>query len=203
MVHCPFQVVWVQKILFLIYQSGSGPGVLRKYLDGTEKFIGRHQGVSGVVCIAKVTDRPQEREDSEPESYSNGTVKWWRYYAPTEALSTAGFVARPEVAKSLGHLEAYTFRGFGDNHSGLKRITKEQFETIFSAFVNSYQANDEKTKRKNLDIVQNPCPSGEGEPHRTLKEKIAADPVKTLGEVGLKFWGVEWPFASEIESMSS
>jgi hypothetical protein len=108
--------------LILIYQSRSGPTEIRRHPDGTEKYVRCIQGEEGIVAIARVLDRFSEIEGSNPTAYKEKNPIWWRWKAPVDLISRSGHVPRFEVNKVLGYNPTYGFRGFGDYHSGLKRM---------------------------------------------------------------------------------
>jgi hypothetical protein len=45
-----------------------------------------------------------------------------------------GFVPRVDVLKVLGLAPGYTMRGFGEKRSGLKKITREEFQDLLLLF---------------------------------------------------------------------
>ena len=84
---------------------------VENYADGSSKVIGRHAGAQGIVTLARILDRPSQPADSRPESYADGSQRWWRYLAPTEALNSAGFVGRSDLAEMLGYSGNMSFGG--------------------------------------------------------------------------------------------
>jgi hypothetical protein len=70
--------------LVFIYETRSGPDILRNNADGSKRRISRHPGAEGIAVLSEVTERAYEPENSSPEEYADGTKLWWRYYAPTE-----------------------------------------------------------------------------------------------------------------------
>jgi RecB family endonuclease NucS len=95
-----------------------------------------------------------------------------------------------EVATLLGFSERYVFRGFGDEHSGLKLITEETFNRIRDAFFTSSREND---RNRVAHANAGRCGAGgEGPEHLALKRKIAEEPANVLNEPGLRLWNEEW-----------
>ena len=117
-----------------IYETGSGKTLRRTHADGSHERVPCRPGRQGLVEIHKVRARARERDDSQPETYWDGSTRWWRWYAATRRYLSAGFVPRTEVAEILGLSPRYTFRGFGEKHSGLKEISQTQCESLMEAF---------------------------------------------------------------------
>lgn len=198
----PHYGVWVQddklhlidrvspEDLVFIYESQSGRTQIRKFVDGTTRRIGCHLGRGGIVALVKVTERASQPEESEWEKYADGTSLWWRYCAPTESVNSAGFLSRQETNRILGYSDKNVFRGFGEEHSGLKEISHELFDRVYSAFMVS-ALRDEQAR-----VANAPTPrfggGGEGPEHLALKMRIAADPAGVLGEPGLALWDKEF-----------
>ncbi len=130
--------------------------------------------------------------DSTPEHYTDGTETWWRWYAPLKLLSKSGFVPRSAVLDTLGYKSTYNLRGFGDLHSGLKKIMEDQFKTLRDLFNASVEI-------KSLDS-KSPVSGhgteggGESQAHLTLKEYVAANPAIVLGELLVETLTVERTF---------
>ncbi len=176
--------------LVFIYESRSGPAALREYVDGTTRRIACRQGREGIVALVEVTDRAFQPEDSRPERYDDGTTLWWRYCAPTRSANSSGFLSRIEVAALLAYSERYVFRGFGDEHSGLKKITEETFNRIRDAFIASSQTDEQdRISRASTGRFGG---GGEGPEHLALKRRIAENPAGVLNEPGLTLWNEEW-----------
>ena len=116
--------------------------------------------------------------DSTPEHYTDGTETWW--YAPLKQLSKSGFVPRSAVLDTLGYKSTYNLRGFGDLHSGLKKITEDQFKALRDLFNASVEIKSLDSKSP----VSGHATEGGGESqgHLTLKEYVAANPTIVLGE---------------------
>jgi hypothetical protein len=198
----PHEGVWVQDgqqdvidrvapgDLVFIYESKTGPTVLRQYADGTTKRLRCRQGREGIVALVEVTSKAYEPEDSHPEQRTDGSTMWWRYYAPTRSANSAGFLPRLQAARLLEFSDRYPFRGFGDEHSGLKHITEETFNRIRDAYVNSARAHEDvQVERARGGRFGG---GGEGPEHKALKKRITVDPAGVLNEPGLRLWKEEW-----------
>lgn len=179
--------------LVLIYQSKTGRVLLRKRPDGMVSRVASRLGRGGLVCVARVTGALSIVSDSSPEHYGDGTSLWWRYYAPAEALSRSGFVPRSELAVLLGYKSGNTFHGFGDQHSGLKRISEDQYTNIVERFHYS----------RPITLPEGSAPGGggyggggESEIHLNLKRFVAAIPSIALSEAGLQTLKMEYEFST-------
>jgi hypothetical protein len=141
--------------LVFLYETKSGRDILRNNADGSTTQISRHPGAEGIVALAEVTRRAFEPENSRPEECANGTKLWWRYYAPTQSVDSSGFISRTELNSVLGYAPANVLRGFGEQNSGLKEISKDVYEQLRSRFLLS----SKKTK-KNASPGLPPIDSG-------------------------------------------
>ena len=108
---------------------------------------------------------------------------WWRYKADAEIINRNGFVETSLLARLLRKKENYVFHGFGDKQSGVKKLTKTDFEAIRVAFLASEEKPEVNPKSK---WRAGGGGGGEGPLHKTLKEYIAAQPSKALNEAGLR-----------------
>jgi hypothetical protein len=85
----------------------------------------------GIVAIMEVTDRPKDMGNPAPVGYANGSE------ANATCKDADGFVSRADLNTILGYVADNKLRGFGDDHSGLKRIDKSTYDKIYAAFKNS------------------------------------------------------------------
>lgn len=182
--------------LVFIYESRNGKTVLRQTADGKQKKVPCRKGQEGIVALVEVTDIAYQPETSKAEKYVGGEIKWWRWNAPTRALNTDGFVKREDVAEILGYKSNWSFRGFGESHSGLARITENQFNALLSAFKSKAAEHDKKVIKGSQGGHKHGAGGGEGQEHLALKERVAKDPSGTLKEQGLEFVKMEEPFAT-------
>ena len=135
--------------------------------------------------------------DIEPEKYIEGTKIseiWWCWHADLELISRSGFVPRKDVCKALGYSESYNFRGFGDAHSGLKKINAKVFEELCSLFL-------EGGRKALLPVIQSNEGNsygggGESDAHRALKHYVAKHCSDVFGEDGLKWVHTEYQFST-------
>jgi len=185
--------------LVFIYESRSGPTVVRKYADGSTKRIPRHRGREGIVALVEVTEVASQPDDSQPEQFADGRKAWWRYRAPTRSVNSAGFIPRRRVNSLLGYARNYVFHGFGEEHSGLKEISSDLHNRLLSEFEAS--AGQDEKKRIRRAAGHGFGGGGEGPEHKALKLRIAKNPAGLLGEPGLKLWKVEWslPTGDQID----
>lgn len=180
----------------LIYESANGRDEIVKNADGSTDIFRHKRGKQGIVAIVKATSKVREYPDSEPSDYTDGTTIWWKWHASTESIRQSGFVDREDVNNVLRYAPNFNFRGFGDAHSGVKKITEDEFNELVELFNNSFSI-----KKREIAAPIVPNNNGgeygfgeESEAHLKLKEFIAANPDKALGEPGLKTIQVEYPF---------
>lgn len=181
----PGDLVW-------IYESRSGKTLVRQQANGGTQEIPCQLGRQGVIALCRVVEPAYECEDTTAEVYADGKTMWWRWYAPTESLNTSGFVPRKDAAVLLGFSPNYPFRGFGRASSGVKRLTPTQHDGLLRAFRAS--AITEQRRRLGETSQAGHGMGGEGPLHKHLKESIAADPRRLLGEDGLSLVKLEYPF---------
>jgi RecB family endonuclease NucS len=110
-------------------------------------------------------------------------------------MSQSGFVPRRELAVILGYDPAYSFRGFGEQHSGLKKISEEEFKAIVERF-NQAQPINLPEHPISPEAWKRWGTGEESDTHRKLKEFVAANPELALDEPGLCTLKVEYSFAS-------
>jgi hypothetical protein len=183
--------------LVFIYESKTGRSEIITDPNGNKSILKRHEGREGVVCLSEIIKEPYEDEESEPSKYVDGTKIWWRYFSDLKPINSHGFIPRRKVNEIMGYREGYIFRGFGTNHSGIKEITNEKFQSMLKVFTfnNIEEEKDLKEKREpkfRHDANQHPLP--EGEVHKKIKSLIANNPQLLLDEAGLKLIRPEYPF---------
>ncbi len=182
--------------LVLIYESRSGRTLLRQMPDGTTSRVRCKPGREGIICIGRVRGPLAADLNSFPQPYVDGTTIWWRWYAPVEVVSRSGFVPRSELASMLGYKPSYSFRGFGEQHSGLRKISEAEYTEIVRRF----------HEARPIVVRVRPIPrsarkgtwgeGGESDTHRELKEFVAANPSSATGEAGLRTLYIEYPFVT-------
>lgn len=173
--------------LVLIYHAKGGPAVVVTEADGSVRMRRCHTGREGIVAIGEVVSRIEKLEGSVPERYDDGSEIWWRWHAPLNLLSRSGFVSRTQLLPVLNYSSNYNLHGFGDQHSGLKRLTPDEFERL-RAF---YRAS---VPVENKDAGSAAHGGGESQPHLDLKEYVAANPSVVLNEPNVDLVAVERPF---------
>lgn len=181
----------------LIYESASGPAVVEQLPNGTKNIIVRRPGKQGIVTAANV-QRPFSRRlpVDAVEHYADGSMKNWAWEAITESHISNGFVPQADLLRILGYALNYNLRGFGESHSGLRQVSKEQYDELLAVFVSN------SVVTANAPGGQQPRPGhwteggGEGPEHLALKEYVAANPSVVLGEPGVVTLKIEYPFPS-------
>ena len=178
----------------IVYQARSGRTEIRKRIDGTEFSLPTIEGREGVIAICEVQSEISESLGSEPSKYADGSEIWWRWYAPLVILSKSGFVPRKRMNTVLGYKPNFCLRGFGDFHSGLKEITREQFDSLKEIFkgniglltTKSRIVSKRKTGHRNGDV--------ESIEHFLLKVYVASNPSIVIMENNVQTIGIEYDF---------
>lgn len=89
---------------------------------------------AGIVAVGVLSEGLKPIPASKPDTYVDGSKIWWRYRARVAIRVTDGFVPRAKVNGILGYKQNYNLRGFGDHHSGLKKLSVKQYEKLLVAF---------------------------------------------------------------------
>ena len=173
-----------------IYEAKGGPAVKRS--DGS--CVRSRRGRMGVIALVKATETVMERPGSTLEEYVERPAVWWRYHAETRPLNTAGYIPMSQAAALLGHSPNFNFRGYARG-AGISEIDAAAHARLLDAFVASSGA-DLAARRAQSSGRAFGGPGGEGEPHREMKERIAADPAIVLREPGLRHVETEMRFAT-------
>lgn len=179
----------------LIYESRSGRTELRVRADGSTSEVRSVRGKEGIIAVVRAQESIHRNPDTTVTKYVNGTEICWSWQAATELLSSNGFVPRTEINRVLGYKPSYNLRGFGDRKSGLKRISKDEYETLVAIFKRRTGRSDLVTRalrKKHAPRVRGT--GGESAAHKHLKEYVAANPDTVLGEPGLRTVKVESSF---------
>jgi len=177
-----------------IYESKGGRLVVRQHPDGSECKKKRQLGKEGVVALVEVVSKLHDMGGT-PEQYDDGSVRWWRWKVDTRLINQSGFVPRKELNVLLGHKPDYGLRAFGKKHSGLKTVREDVHQKILQAF-NQNQPPETKpiTRNPRKYVPRKYGQGGEGPKHKRLKERVAANPPRILGEEGLTLIQTEYPF---------
>ncbi|MGO8749266.1 MAG: endonuclease NucS domain-containing protein [Thermoguttaceae bacterium] len=179
--------------LMFIYESKTGKTIVKKTAGGKLLHEPRRKGAEGIVALVEITSAPAEDVGKPPDTYSDGSQIWWRYKADGRVINSVGFVSRKALANLLGYSENYAFRGFGDQNSGLKKLSSTEYDAIHTAFLASQSDVKLALKKKRATGGMG---GGEGPVHKSLKEYIAAHPEEALKEPGLHMLDIEYPFAT-------
>lgn len=107
-----------------IYETKTG----RARKDG-KKYSGGRQGIIALVWALT----PILPADVDPDEYLDGSIILWKWQARTQ-VKELGFCSHDDVCRILGYNKEWTFRGFGDQHSGLRRLGKREFKSLLRAF---------------------------------------------------------------------
>jgi len=110
--------------LVFIYESKTGRQIRGHEYDYIE-------GRQGIIALVRVTS-PLQGPQGKPEKYEDGSEIWWAWRATTKLIRRCS-IPREDVCSVFDYSENYNFRGFGDHRSGLKRLTREQFEALSSS----------------------------------------------------------------------
>src|SRR5271157_1120612 len=180
-----------EKDKVLVYQARSGRSEIMRRMDGSEIVVPTIMGKEGIISICEAQSEIFEDEDSEPEKYVDGTEIWWRWHAPLTILSKSGFVPREIMNATLGYKLGYNLRGFGDLHSGLKKITEDQYNDLVRMFRGNVKLLLPKVM--NMSRENNGCEGGESSEHFLLKIYVASNPSIVLQEVNIQTFGIEYP----------
>jgi hypothetical protein len=179
--------------LIFIYQSLNGRDRIETYISGKKKVIKSTLGKMQVISLVRATSPIKNDSTIDEIEYVDGSKIRWSWYADTEHVSTNGFASLEDVNRVLGYSQNYNLRGFGDKKSGLKKLTKKQFDELLKIFNSN---SNKKPRKKKVTTSTYGGLGGESEEHKKLKNKIAKNPSKYLNEEGLKTIEVEYSFPS-------
>jgi len=177
-----------------IYESKGGRKIVRKSADGSEDRRSRQKGKEGVIALAEIVTELRDIGGS-PEKYADGTERWWHWKADTRLINQSGFVPRQKLNVILRYKCNNPLKGFGDQNSGLKRISEDVHKKILQVFNQNQPSATKPIKRDPRSYVRRGHgKGGEGPIHKKLKERVANDPVGVLAEEGLELIQMEYPF---------
>lgn len=179
----------------LIYQSKTGRSEIQN-VKGRQVIFRPGQGREGIIAITEISGEFMARQDSKPSKYTRGPDIWWRWNADTQPISMNGFVPREKVNKVLGYKKDNPFRGFGDLKSGLKKLTKGQYDELVGVFKEHPREETLKSEHGHKGTWAPHDQGVESEEHKNLKNLVASNPSTILNEPGLKTLKVEYGFVS-------
>ena len=191
-----------------IYESKTGRTVIKKDVSGNERKIRSTRGRQGVVALVEATTAVEEDPSEEETEYAGGEKIWWKWKAQTKKIFTSGFVPLKTYLKIMGHSPKGFLKGYGESKSGLKKLTKEQFDQILTIFNESSGLDDSfdkllKAAKTDLSKIRKKAGGKwggkggrEGNAHLHLKNYIAANPCLALNEDGMEVVKVEYHFSS-------
>jgi len=178
--------------IVFIYHPRTGRTLIETLTDGTEVLYRCQRGREGIVAIGVVDGPLVSHDDVAPERYTDGTTTWWRWNAPLKLQSRSGFIPRLNLNAALGFKLNYNLRGLGELHSGLKRLTFSEYETLLQLY------RESTPTKPAIPITNGTHPpiggGGEGPQHLALKEYVAAHPSLVMGESGVTTYAVERGF---------
>ena len=172
----------------LIYQSRSGRPEVRTLPNGSKTTINCVKGKEGFVAICQALSKVYKLENIKPTKYNDGTEICWCWFAEIKIISKSGFLSREDANKILGYKSGFNYRGFGDLHSGLKKISGRQYEDL----IESFRGKIETVKYSKKYLNSSSC--GESLSHYLLKNYVACNPSIVLNEIGISKYEVEFPF---------
>jgi len=174
----------------LIYESKTGRTIRQKNLNGTTTLVKCNKGREGIIQIGEITTELYIDETKKEETYTDGSVRWWRWHARAKIKSQSGFVPRKRVNEVLGYSSTYPMKGYGTGHTGLDKISKEVYEILLTAYNSSLKGlRVDLVENKKREFKENESPA-----HKKLKEYVASNPSNILKEDGLTLVMVEYPF---------
>ena len=157
-----------------IYETKYGRAKICMHSNSTTTKIDCQLGREGMICYGTADSCILANPDSQPEKYADDSEIWWRWYAPVSVLSRTGFVSRLELLQILGYSPNFNLRGFGYHHSGLKKITEDEFNALVQAFHASRPIELPANIRGGGHRHGG---SGEGAVHLNLKNYVASNPA--------------------------
>jgi hypothetical protein len=173
----------------LIYQSRNGRTEIRTLSDGSTEKILCIKGKEGFVAVGEALSKIYKNGDAKPSKYIDDTEILWCWQADIKLLSKSGFLSREDANNILGYKKRYNYRGFGDFHSGLKKISKEEFDKLLTKFLNG-----DKIITKTFPPNRSNISEGESLAHFLLKHYVASNPTDVFNDDGIEIIKIEYPF---------
>jgi len=184
--------------IVVVYQAKTGRMEIKRQPDGQDLFAKRLKGKGGVIAITEARGPLHANKDSAPKRYNDGSEIWWRWHTPLEIRTRSGFLSRERLNKILGYKPSNPLRGFGDLKSGLKKISREEFEQILEAFKENLHTPSKPSLKSR--IPHDTSGGVESEEHRYLKEYVAANPTDVLHEEGVRHLFTEYLFCTNDQA---
>ncbi len=171
--------------------------MIEQLADGIDRRVPLRNGRRGIVTVADIAEPFSRRPPVEAITrYVDGTVMNWAWKATTAHHVSNGFTPKTDVLRVLDFEPNYTMRGFGKMNSGLREISKAEYDKLLSIFVANSQAAALAPGGKNPPPGHWTEGGGEGPEHRILKEYVAAHPSIVLNEDQVTTIRMEYPFPS-------
>lgn len=170
----------------LIYEAKKGKNYKRENADGSFDYMIAGNGRMGIVTVGEVVQRLLPNGRPKPDTYDDGSKKWWRWIAKTDHHNDTGFVPNETVHAIIGG-HPYLL-GLGGK-SGLLELREEQYLKLVKLFTASSTPVPPSTPP-----AHGYGGGGESDAHKALKHYVALHPVKALGEKGLTLIDSEYSF---------
>jgi len=180
--------------LVLFYESKTGRSEERSDINGNKIIISCHIGEQGIIKIGEIKTALYPHSKKPRAKYTDGTEAWWRWHAEATLITQSGLVPRCRVSEVLNYKLNYEYKGFGSGHSGLKQISKEQFEKLLTLFRQNLIDKSRKRKVTKRGKIKTKVTKYESKEHRELKHYVAENPSAVLKEDGLLTIGIEYLF---------
>jgi len=180
--------------IVLFYELKTGRAERRLDSKGNKVIVPCNVGKQGIVKIGKIKESLHACADKSIEKYTDGSEAWWRWNAEADLITRSGFVPRIKVSEVLNFKSNYPYKGFGKGNSGLKQISKEQFEKLLGLFKQNLKNKQIKSKPKKSKSKKQDVSEYESKAHRDLKYYVAQNPSKALKEEGLSKIDIEYLF---------
>lgn len=184
--------------MVVVYQTKTGKIEEKRQPDGKKFFVRRLKGKEGIIAIAEAQGPLREDKGSTPKRYTDGSERWWRWYTPLKIKTRSGFLSRERLNKILSYKPNNLLRGFGDLKSGLKNISREEFEQILDAFKENLHTPLELSLKPR--IPHDTSGGVESDEHRYLKKYVAANPTDVLHEEGVCHLSTEYLFCTNDQA---
>ena len=107
----------------LLYEYMTKPGRTRHSGQKSQRVQQRSDGRQGIIAIAQVARlREERRDDLDHDDCDDGRKMWWRWVVPLDRVDKEGDAPLEVVLRVLKYNPGGYLLGFGDKHSGVKRL---------------------------------------------------------------------------------